>query len=193
MVDYARPDALLIAEFLHKKSEAAFEALVRRHSRMVFNVCYRILQNAHDAEDAAQATFLTLAHKAASLAERESIAGWLHQVAWNIATRAREARMARSSHEQAGVEEATLDTRVERSADWDRLIPVLDRALASLPEKYRLPILLHHLQGQTQEQTARSWAARRAPSRRNSRAGGKCCATGSSVPVCCSPAVRLSC
>jgi RNA polymerase sigma-70 factor, ECF subfamily len=37
-----------------------FEALVRRQSRFVFRIAYALLRNSHDAEDAAQETFLKL-------------------------------------------------------------------------------------------------------------------------------------
>ena len=48
---------------------------------MVFSVCRRVLGNSHDADDAFQATFLILVHKAASLESRDLVANWLYGVA----------------------------------------------------------------------------------------------------------------
>src|SRR5437588_4624306 len=83
--DGGRTDGQLLERFLSRRDEVAFEALVRRHVPMVFGVCRRILHNAHDAEDAFQATFLVLACKAASIVPREMVGNWLHGVAYHTA------------------------------------------------------------------------------------------------------------
>jgi DNA-directed RNA polymerase specialized sigma24 family protein len=69
-------DAQLLGQFISTRDEAAFAALVRRHAKMVFSVCLRVLGNAHDAEDAFQATFLVLTRKASSLSDREVVGKW---------------------------------------------------------------------------------------------------------------------
>ena len=74
-------DRQLLEHFIAYHDETAFTALVRGHGPMVWGVCRRVLGNHHDAEDAFQATFLVLIHKAASLASRELVANWLFGVA----------------------------------------------------------------------------------------------------------------
>ena len=146
-------DGELLAEFVATGQEAPFAELVRRHNGLVLGVCLRVLRHMHDAEDAAQAVFLTLAVKASSLQNRTSVAGWLHHVAWHVGQRAREAAGVRKKHEGEAGE------RAERgqgpSEAWDELKPVLDHAIDALPEKYRLPLILHHFQGKTQEEAAK--------------------------------------
>src|SRR5215472_15469549 len=71
------------------ESQDAFRALVKRHGPRVLGICRHVLDREHDAEDAFQATFLTLARKGASIRNRRVLASWLHEVAHRVALRAR--------------------------------------------------------------------------------------------------------
>src|SRR6266851_5521373 len=96
----ALTDAQLLERFVGHREEAAFEALVRSHGPMVFTLCRRLLHNAHDAEDAFQATFLVLVRKARSISKRESVGSWLYGVANRIASRERIRQAHRNKHER---------------------------------------------------------------------------------------------
>jgi len=152
MAPETQTDGQLLAEIATSASQDPFEELVRRHGRMVFNVCCRFLGETHDAEDAAQAVFLVLWQKARSLTGRSSVAGWLHHVAWNISRRARAASDLRKTREREAAEMAE-QLRVEKG-QWEQIKDVLDDELDTLPEKYRVAILLFHLEGRSLEETA---------------------------------------
>src|SRR5690242_5869178 len=79
--DAAPADQDLLAAFVAQRSEAAFEALVRRHGPLVLSACRRILSEPADIEDAFQATFLALYRKAGAIRRGQSVSGWLFRVA----------------------------------------------------------------------------------------------------------------
>ena len=146
-------DRQLLEIFLERRDEAAFEALVRRHGPMVMGVCRRILRNRQDAEDAFQAAFVVLVRKAAVIASRELLAGWLYGVACNTALKAQAAaaRRRRKERQATTMREAATETSPPEN-DW---LPLLDRELNGLPDKYRLPIVLCELQGKPHKEAAR--------------------------------------
>src|SRR5271166_6044849 len=69
-------DAQLLDWFVSRRddaAEAAFEELMVRHGPMVLRVCRSALRDTHDAEDAFQAVFLILVHRARSIRRRGSV------------------------------------------------------------------------------------------------------------------------
>jgi RNA polymerase sigma factor (sigma-70 family) len=145
-------DRELLERFAARHEEAAFAALVKRHGPLVLGVCRRVLHDWHDAEDAFQATFLTLARKAAAVGRLGSVGGWLHRVAYHAAVRVRaQAARRQRCERQAGA--AAADPLAEVSGR--ELLAVLDEELQRLPERYRAPLALCYLEGRTREEAAR--------------------------------------
>src|SRR5437660_1637997 len=70
-------DRHLLEDYLLGGGDWAFAALVERHGPMVLSVCRRVLASSHDADDAAQATFLILMQQAHRIVRRESVGSWL--------------------------------------------------------------------------------------------------------------------
>jgi RNA polymerase sigma factor (sigma-70 family) len=138
-------DAQLLARFLARggpPAEAAFEALVARHGPMVLDVCFRILRDSHEAQDAFQATFLILASRARSIRQRDALAGWLLGVARRVAVRARANQARRRAYEGRAAE-----LRADRTGDRLESWPELHEEIGRLPERYREPVVLCYLEG----------------------------------------------
>ena len=161
-------DRQLLERFVTRREEEAFAALVRRHAAMVWSVCRRVLPCWHDAEDAFQATFLILARKAGSAGTRGSLGGWLHQVAYHTAVKARAQAASRQRHERQVVDPAVSTPREQPTVDplaevtGRELFAVLDEELLRLPDRYRLPMVLCYLEGRTSDDAARQlgWSVR---------------------------------
>jgi TIGR03009 family protein len=150
-------DAQLLERFVSRRDESAFELLVWRHERLVFNVCRRLLRDHADAEDAFQATFLALVRRAGSIGKREAVAAWLYKVAYRVALRVRMASAQRSQRERLGVDLESLpgEDGPATEAMWRELRPLLDQEVSRLPERYRVPVILCYLEGKTYDEIAR--------------------------------------
>jgi len=148
-------DGELLTEFVERRDEAAFEALVRRHGPMVLGVCNRLLANEHDSEDAFQATFLVLVRKAKSIVPREMVGNWLYGVAHNTALKARAVSVKRQSRERRMCKTQQAESERQCQNLWDDLKPLLDQELSRLPDKYRVPIVLCDLEGKAHHEAAR--------------------------------------
>lgn len=138
------PDSELLRRFVADRDETAFELLVWRHSRLVFEVCRRVLRHRQDAEDAAQATFLVLARRAETV--RTAVGGWLARVAFRCSV-----HMANRRCQPSGAL-----VSVDQPANVDRTpeLPDLDVELDRLPDRYRLPLVLCCLQGLSYDEAA---------------------------------------
>jgi RNA polymerase sigma factor (sigma-70 family) len=146
-------DAQLLERFATARDEAAFEVLVWRHGPMVLKITRRLLRRSADAEDVFQATFLTLARKAATIRRGTSVGSWLYKVAYRISLRVRRAAARREHRERSGVEMVAATMPAER--DETETAALIADEVSRLPERYRAAVVLCYLQGSTTEEAAR--------------------------------------
>ncbi|HEV2948082.1 MAG TPA: efflux RND transporter periplasmic adaptor subunit [Gemmataceae bacterium] len=151
-VDAGIGDAELLQRFVAHRDEVSFELLMWRHARLVWNVCRRVLQNGHDAEDAFQVTFLALARQAARIKNRACLVGWLYQVAYRAALAARARRVKRRESPQDVHELRVMTNGEQELSDEDR--DALDQEIHRLPERFQIPVVLCYLEGKTVSETA---------------------------------------
>src|SRR5262249_37665794 len=149
--------AELLERFVADRDETAFELLVWRHERLVLGVCRRLLRDAHDAEDAFQATFLTLVRRAGSIGRGQALASWLYRVPHRIALRARAAGGRRAARETHGADLAAVPGGDDPRGGAERrdLETLLEEEVGRLPEKYRGPVVLCYLEGKTYDEAGR--------------------------------------
>jgi RNA polymerase sigma factor (sigma-70 family) len=151
--DDQTPDRELLKRFSGERDEHAFAEVVRRHGPMLLRLCRRVLHSGHDAEDVCQAAFLLLAQKATSIRWRDSVAGWLFRTTYHLSLKARASADRRTRHEAQVRPIPPSDPVAELSVR--ELQTLLDDELSRLPEKYRAPILLCCLEGQSRDEAAK--------------------------------------
>jgi RNA polymerase sigma factor (sigma-70 family) len=148
-------DPALLSRFLAGDA-AALEGIVRRHGPTVLGVCRRALGTTADADDAFQATFLTLVRRAGAIRRPAALGAWLHGVALRCSRKALRRQPAVAAVEPVSPADPFADVA------WRDLRTLLDQELARLPEKYRAPLVLCHLDGRTRDEAARQlgWSLR---------------------------------
>ncbi len=149
----------LLAEFIRYGRQRPFEEIVRRYAGMVFNTCFRVTKDKHDAEDATQAVFLTLAVQAKRGAEIKALGPWLQQVAKRLSLDVKRGQKRRKTREEKHQDEQSrrrtaIDEDALPSPDLEELKLILHEELQKLPAKYRLPLILHYFGGMTRDEMA---------------------------------------
>lgn len=135
-----------------RRDPAAFEALVRRHQRALYNFCLRMLGQPEDAADVAQETFVQLYSHLDRLDEREPLAPWLFRVARNrcidLIRRRRTVPLGYATDDAGealpGVDPADDDPLPAELAERADLQRVLARAIAELPPNYAEVVALRY-------------------------------------------------
>jgi RNA polymerase sigma factor (sigma-70 family) len=146
-------DGELLMRYARHGDDRAFAELVEKHGRLVWTVCWQVLRQHHEIEDAFQATFFILAKRARTIRSCDSLCGWLYRVAYRTALRSRMASKRKALVELMADELSTLDEKL-KSIEQHEQRAVLMEELHLLPEKYQMPLVLCYLEGKSRRATA---------------------------------------
>lgn len=113
------------------------EAAVKDWGDMLFRLCFTMLRNQADAEDAVSETIIKYIAKAPAFADKEHRKAWLIKVASN---NCRDMLRADRRRRWVSLEDVTELCRQERDRD-------VMYELLNLPPKYRLAVYLHYVAG----------------------------------------------
>lgn len=150
-----RTDEELAAEAAREGSDGpAFVALVDRFRDRVWRLCFRLMGDAADAQDAAQEVFVRLFLNRAKFDGRSKYATWVHGVAVRTCLTLRRGRGRRRRHEETAGE-TNLDVRAadRRSAAPDLSLD-LDQMLECLDEEDRAMVILKYAENYSYEELA---------------------------------------
>jgi RNA polymerase sigma-70 factor (ECF subfamily) len=147
-----------LAERAAKGDRAAFEALVTRHRRAVYRLCWSATGNPADADDAAQETFVRLFRSLSAYDASRPFAPWLRKIAWNTSmsvyrdAKAGVPRVPESEAPEAVDPSPDPSAAAERKQETERVA----EAMAGLPAELRTVLVLRAVEGLSYAEIAES-------------------------------------
>jgi RNA polymerase sigma factor (sigma-70 family) len=133
-------DNNLVTKTLHGEHRA-FEMLVRKYQKTVFNVVYQIVRNFSDTEDITQGVFVKAYEKLRKFDHRYKFYSWLYRIAINEALNF--VQQKKASYE-IPADYVSLDKTPDHVFNELEIIEHVDRALAALDPGYRVLIVMRH-------------------------------------------------
>jgi RNA polymerase sigma-70 factor (ECF subfamily) len=145
-----------LVERCRSGDEAAFRALVDRHKRPVFALIARLVPDQGLVEDLAQEVFLRVYRGLPYFRGTARLSTWIYRIVVNLCSEARSRRRPLLSIDDT-------DERGRRKYDHGAHDPSyrdlefrdrLEKAMAELPESYRVLVAAHYLDGVKYEDLA---------------------------------------
>ena len=124
---------------------APLEQLLRENYSMMRSVCWRILGNESDADDATQNAMMAIVKNFSSFDERSAFSTWAYRIATNAALdelRRRRRRPLTLLRQDDGEAMDIADQRSEDQFSYVDAHDELSSALALIPEEYRVALVL---------------------------------------------------
>jgi RNA polymerase sigma-70 factor, ECF subfamily len=147
-------DSALVSAAMGGNREA-FDVIVERHRRTVYQVCYRFVNNHEDASDLAQDAFVRAWRGLKNFKGHSALSTWLYRIAVNVCLN----RVAAKTPAIEPLEstEHFADVRIEGAQHAmireERAVAVRN-AIASLPEKQRATLILRTYHDMSHQQIA---------------------------------------
>jgi RNA polymerase sigma-70 factor (ECF subfamily) len=131
----------LVAACLGGRADA-FDLIVERHRRSVYQLCYRFVSNHEDASDLTQDVFLRAYRGLRNFRGQSTLATWLYRIGVNVCLNRVSAKTLQSEpiDERQHVDTAA-ESPSERMLRAERAIRVR-AAIAQLPRKQRATLIL---------------------------------------------------
>ena len=120
------------------------ESVIENYGNMLFRLCLMILGNASDAEDVIQETMIKYLQKAPKFQSAEHEKAWLIKVSAN---HCKDVLRFRSRHQMVDIEQ--MKEFIEDESDSEII-----EALMTLPEKYKVVLMLHYVEGYSTKEIA---------------------------------------
>ncbi len=155
----------LLLERAKKGEVEAFELLIERYQKKVFNIALKMLGNHDDASELAQEAFIKIYKSIKGFKEESSFSTWVYRIATNVCLdelRKRKNRKLTYLDEVIRSEDGDLKREIadqglspDAIAEQKELKHALNQAILSLSEEHRIVLILRDLHGMTYEEIAK--------------------------------------
>jgi RNA polymerase sigma-70 factor (ECF subfamily) len=159
-----RPEEKLLIDRCKRGDPAAFNDLLLKYERQVFNLAFRLTGNYDDANDVASDTFVRIYNSIGKFRGDSAFSTWLYRIVTNVYLDARKRRLAHrniSLEEYLEMEEGALPRQIEDTspgpqaqAEEKEQRDMLQEVINELPEFQRIIIVLYHIQELPYEEIA---------------------------------------
>ena len=152
-------DDVLLVDASKRGDQDAFAQLVQRYQRRIFNLVFRMLQQYDEATEVTQETFLAAWQGLPSFRGDARFPTWLYRIAYNCSLKQLEQRK-RDQALQLAIEAEQVLQHADDGMRADAELEAHDRQtmiqeqISKLPAKYRIVLVLRHLQEMTYEEMA---------------------------------------
>ena len=156
---YAEQDDVALVSACQVGDQDAFALLVQRYQRFVFNLVFRMLEQYEEASEVTQETFLAAWQGLPGFRKEARFSTWLYRIAYNCALKQLEQRN-RDQALQLAIQVKQANQRIDNDERIGAEIEAHERQaivrehLLKLPAKYRIVLVLRHLQEMTYEEMA---------------------------------------
>lgn len=141
------PCGALLHTYVTSHSDEAFRELVERQLDLVYGTALRRTRGDHGmAREITQMVFIDLARKACVLPRGVVLSAWLHKHTGFVASKMIRTEQRRRQREHTAAMDAPADSDAQLAL-WESVAPLLDEALAKLPEADRDAVILRYLEG----------------------------------------------
>ena len=153
-----------LLEAVKNGEEFAFDEIVKRYQKPITNYVFRILNDYEEAVDIAQESFVRVYFAIDRYNTEYAFSTYIYRIATNLAISEIRKRKRRKLFSFTGFfqnngEESDFDAIDEKSLQDEDLIErerqlTIAKAIESLPEKYRLPIILRDVEERNYDEIA---------------------------------------
>lgn len=154
-----------LIEATQNGDEAAFGEIMSRYRNPITNYLYRFLNDYEEAVDLAQETFVRVYFALDRYHTQFAFSTYIYRIATNLAISELRRRKRRRLMSLTGLFQSEDDSTVEFQPPDTRLRPdeeladdersqVIAKAIAALPEKYRVPVILRDVEGRSYDEVA---------------------------------------